>query len=112
MDIRFDDYNAYPNTDIRRLTKKGITLSTGLVIDYAQCAANYQAVHGGSGKCVGERNVSERTIIFYTAPLTTHLTFVEGNRFLEFFRLHKTAEDFHALCDLIEHAGYTTCDEG
>lgn len=111
MDIRFDDYNAYPNTDIRAVTKKGILLSTGQFIDYAECAANFYAVHGGSGKCVGGRNVQERTIVFYTAPLTTHLVWVEENKFLEFFRRNKAVDDFRAQCRLIEHAGFTTYDE-
>ena len=29
MDIRFDDYNAYPDSDIVTVTEKGITLTTG-----------------------------------------------------------------------------------
>ena len=38
MDIRFDDYNAYPDFDIVTVTEKGITLTTGQFIDFAQCA--------------------------------------------------------------------------
>lgn len=40
MEIRFDDYNAYPDSDIRAVTEAGIELSTGQFIDFARCAAN------------------------------------------------------------------------
>lgn len=111
MELRFDDYNAYPDSDIREVTEQGIVLSTGQFIDYAQCAANFHSLHGGSGKCVGERNVQERTIIFYTAPLTTHITFPEGSRLREFFRRENAVRRFHKLCRQINETGYQTKDE-
>lgn len=107
MDIRFDDYNAYPESDIVAVTETGITLSTGQFIDFAQCAANFHSVHGGSGKCVGEREVggSDCTIAFYTAPLTTHIVFVGGGWFKP-----SPERRFRKLCQQIAHAGYTTYD--
>ena len=112
MDIRFDDYNAYPDSDIVTVTEKCITLTTGQFIDFAQCADNFHRVHSGSGKCVGEREVtgSDCTIAFYTAPLTTHIVFVSGSRVREFFRRESAVDRFHKLCNQITDAGYTTCD--
>ena len=109
MDIRFDEYNAYPESDIVSVTEMGITLSTGQFIDFAQCAQNFQCVHGGSGKCVGERDVAgdsaSPSIAFYTAPLTTHIVFVGGGWFRP-----SPERQFRKLCQQIADAGYTTYD--
>lgn len=112
MDIRFDEYNAYPDSDIREVTETGIVLSAGQRIDYAACAANFQAVHGGSGRCVGEREVSssDYTIAFYTAPLTTHIVFTSASKLREFFRKETAVNRYHALLKRIADAGYTTRD--
>ncbi len=105
MEIRFDEYNAYPGSDIVSVTEAGITLSTGQFIDFAQCAANFHGVHGGSRKCVGERDISDRSIAFYTAPLTTHIVFVGGGWFRP-----SPENKFRKLCRQIADAGYTTYD--
>lgn len=112
MEIRFDDYNAYPDSDIQEVTDTGIRLSTGQFIDYAQCAANFHSLHGCSGRCVGERETgaSDCTIAFYTAPLTTHIVFPAGGRLREFFGKHGAVHRFHTLCRQITDAGYTTLD--
>ena len=78
--------------------------STGQFIDFAQCAANFYGIHGGSGKCVGERDASDRSIAFYTAPLTTHIVFVGG-----WFKPSPEGR-FRRLCQQITAAGYTTYD--
>lgn len=111
MEIRFDDYNAYPDSDIRAVTEAGIELSTGQFIDFARCAANFHTVHGGSGRCVGERDVtgSNPSVAFYTAPLTTHIVFAERGRLRELFG-RSAVDRFHSLCRQIGAAGYTTCD--
>lgn len=112
MEIRFDDYNAYPDSDIRAVTEAGIELSTGQFIDFARCAANFYAIHGGSGKCVGERETggSDYTVAFYTAPLTTHIVFVPESKLRELFRKETAVQRFHQLCRQIADAGWTTFD--
>lgn len=110
MDIRFDDYNAYPDSDIVSVTDRGIALSTGQFIGFAECAANFRSIHGGSGTCVGERNAQEGTIVFYTAPLTTHICFVPGSRLREFLRRDSAIDRFHRLCRQMADGGWTTCD--
>lgn len=106
MEIRFDEYNAYPESDIVSVTETGIMLSTGQFIDFADCAANFHAVHGGSGKCVGARDSTGLTIAFYTAPLTTHIVFVKRGWFQP-----SPEHQFRKLCQQIADAGYTTYDE-
>lgn len=107
MDIRFDDYNAYPDSDIVSVTDKGITLSTGQFINFSDCAANFHSIHGGSGKCVGERDLSgsDPSIAFYTAPLTTHIVFPKRGIFRP-----SAVSRFHKLCRQIADAGCTTYD--
>ncbi len=105
MEIRFDTYNAYPESDIVTVTERGIRLSTGQFIDFAVCAENFHSVHGGSGKCVGERDICDRSIAFYTAPLTTHIVFVGGGWFKP-----SPEKEFRKLCRQIADAGYTTYD--
>lgn len=111
MEIRFDDYNAYLESVIQEVTQKGILLTTGQFIDYAECAANFHSLYGGSGKCVGERNAQELTVIFYTAPLTTHITFTEGGWLRELLRKDTAIGRFHRLCRQIGEMGWTTRDE-
>lgn len=111
MEIRFDDYNAYLESVIQEVTQKGILLTTGQFIDYAQCAENFSGLYGGTGNCVGERNAQELTVIFYTAPLTTHITFSEDCWLREFFRRENALQRFHKLCRQINEAGYQTKDE-
>ena len=111
MEIRFDDYHAYLDSVIDEVTDDGIRLTTGQLIDYAACAENFFGLYGGSGKCVGERNAQELTVIFYTAPLTTHITFTENGWLREFLRRGNAVQRFHSLCRQIADAGYTTRDE-
>ena len=111
MEIRFDDYHAYFDSVIEEVTEAGIRLTTGQLIDYVRCAENFHSLYGGSGKCVGERNAQELTVIFYTAPLTTHITFAENGWLRKFLRKDNAAERFHRLARRINEAGYTTRDE-
>lgn len=106
MDIRSDDHNAYPDSDILSISAEGIMLSTGQLIDYADCARNFHSVHGGRGKCVGERDVTDCSIVFYTAPLTINIGFV-GRRW---FR-PSPIDRFRSLLREITNAGDTTMDE-
>ena len=111
MDIRFDEYNAYLDSVIQEVTDTGVRLTTGQYIEYAVCADNFFELYGGGRKCVGERNAQELTVIFYTAPLTTHITFSESGLLREFFRKDNAARRFHKLGKQIGESGYTTRDE-
>lgn len=106
--ISFEDYHACPDNAIQAITEKGILLENGNFIGFAQCAANFAAQHGGSGTCVGERDItgSNPSFGFYTAPLTTHIFFMPGGIFGRKAALRR----FHALQKQIEAFGYTTYD--
>lgn len=107
-DIRFDDYHVCTDDDILEITSQGIRLRNGTFIDFTVCAANFAAVHGGSGRCVAERDISgsHPSFGFYTAPLTTHIFFMPKGRLLP----DDSHRRFHALQQKIEGFGYTTYD--
>ena len=106
--ITFEDYHACPDDAITAVTPEGIQTENGTFIRFADCAANFAALHGGSGKCVGERDVtgSNPSIDLYTAPLTTHIIFVSKGLLGRGAAMRR----FHALQRQIESFGYTTYD--
>ena len=93
--ITFDGYHA-------------CRTENGAFIRFADCAATFAALHGGSGKCVGERDAtgSNPSIDFYTAPLTTHIIFVSRGPLGHGAAMRR----FHVLQRQIEAFGYTTYD--
>lgn len=110
MGIQFDESNVFSDSDIRALTKTGIELPGGRLIDHAACAESFCQVHGDSGKCVGERDVTVPSITYYTAPLPTRIVFPKKNRLLEFFDRDNAVSRFRTLCRFLEQEGYATRD--
>lgn len=106
--VTFEDYKACPDAAITEITPDGIRLENGEYIRFADCAANFSSVHGGSGKCVGERDVtgSNPSFGFYTAPLTTHIFFLFKGPLGRRAALRR----FRAFQKQIESFGYTTYD--
>lgn len=106
--IIFDDYHACLDDSICAVTAQGILLENGDFIDFAVCAANFAALHGGSGSCVGERDItgSNPSFGFYTAPLTTHIFFMPKG----LFGRKSAVRRFHEMQRKIESFGYTTYD--
>lgn len=106
--ITFEDYHACLDDDVRALTAQGILLENGDFIDFAECAANFAALHGGSGRCVGERDItgSNPSFGFYTAPLTTHIFFMARG----LFGRRSSLRRFRVMQKQIESFGFTTYD--
>lgn len=106
--ITFEDYHSCTDDSIKLLTAQGILLENGDFIDFAECAANFAALHGGSGRCVGERDItgSNPSFGFYTAPLTTHIFFMPRGLFGQ----RKALRRFHEMQRKLESFGYTTYD--
>ena len=106
--ICFEDYHAVPDDAITEITPEGIRTETGAFIRFTDCAANFSALHSGSGRCVGERDAtgSNPSIDLYTAPLTTHIIFVSRGPLGHGAAMRR----FHALQRQIEAFGYTTYD--
>lgn len=106
--ITFKDYHVCPDSAVQAITTKGILLENGEFIDFAECTANFAAIHGGSGKCVGERDITgaNPSFGFYTAPLTTHIIFIPRG----LFGRRKALLHFHAMQRKLEAFGFTTYD--
>ena len=106
--ITFEDYHACPDNAVTEITPEGIRTESGTFIRFAECAANFAALHGGSGRCVGERDItgSNPSITLYTAPLTTDIIFISRGPLGRSAALRR----FHALLKQIEAFGYTTYD--
>lgn len=96
--------------DISGVSENGISLADGRFINFRECAYRYYKKNGGGGKCVGERNVTELSFIFYTAPLPTQVFFPAVNPKRRLFRLSSAYKRFYKLQNEICAYGYTTFD--
>lgn len=114
-EIDFSDYITITDQDIISVGDHGLwykTASSSAYINFIECSYNYERSYGGSGKCVGERDItgSNPSIIFYTAPLTTHIFFMSGNKLKEVFSKNSVQQRFHKLQNQIVDAGFLTFD--
>ena len=112
MKIDFSDYISITDSNIISITSEGIRHTNGFISFY-ECAQNYKEEYGGDGNCVGERCADDnpRNIVFYTAPLTTCIHFLElegikgvfsGNDCQRFFELQRQINNFgFYLTDMI-----------
>lgn len=108
--VRFDDYAICPNSNIVLIDEKGITLSADGFISFAECARNFRLGRGGGGTCVGERDVTDLSFVFYTAPHPTVISFFQKGKFSLPFAKTKAASRFLQLQKQIEKYGYSTYD--
>lgn len=104
MLIDFSDYITITNNSVVEINEKGIrykALKGIAFIDFSECAQNYQSLHRGNGKCVGEidKTGSNHSLVFYTAPLTTNIFFVKEGNLME--------NEFNKVADKITRMGYT-----
>ena len=112
--IDFSDYITLIESDIVRVDNQGITYKTlkgTAFIDFKECASNYKKLHGGSGNCVGDRDMSGNPDIgFYTAPIPTRIFFLTNDKLKKSLineELHKRVQDFQTQ---INNAGYIVID--
>jgi len=108
-EVRFDDYISVSDKDVFIVTSHGICLKDGNYISFKDCAINYRNVHGGENNCVGEADAtgSVKTLIFYTAPLTTQIHFVPRSKIKEKFTIKNTEYRFRVMKKKIEDSGYS-----
>lgn len=111
MIIDYSDYIAITDSDVISVTAQGISYS-GVFISFIECAENYKEEHGGTGKCVEERYVDDEpiNIVFYTAPMTTHIHFLEQSGIKKLFSKRTAYRRFRELQKQIEKYGFSTID--
>ena len=108
--ITFEDYEACTENEITGISKAGISLKSFGFINFKECAYNFKQTEGGSGKCVGEREITDLSFTFYTSPKPIMIKFIEKNKFIEFIAKENTISRFNKLQKQIIKFGYTTRD--
>jgi len=108
--ITFEDYDACTENEIVGISKEGISLRTFGFINFNECAYNFKQTEGGSGKCIGEREIADLSFTFYTSPKPIMIKFIERNKFIEFFAKENTRSRFHKLQKQILKYGYSIWD--
>ena len=107
----FSNYEAYTEDEIAQITSKGISLKNGMFIDFSVCAENFKKANPqSSGKCVGERKITDWSFTFYADPKPIMIKFLPRNKLIEFFSSNDTLKRFHSLQNKITAFGYTTYD--
>ena len=108
--ITFEDYDACTENEIMGISKEGISLKSFRFINFKECAYNFKQTEGGSGKCVGEREITDLSFTFYTSPKPIMIKFIEKNKYLELISKENTISRFHKLQKQIVQYGYSTRD--
>lgn len=114
-EINFSDYISITDKDILNIDSNGIIYKTSKgneFVNFKECVCNYEHLKGGSGKCVGERDLtgSNPSFVFYTSPLTTHIFFISEGEGKELNAKDNSQQRFHELQNQIISAGFTTFD--
>ncbi len=108
--ITFEDYSCCSEDEIAGISKEGISLISFGFINFKECAYNFKQTEGGSGTCVGEREITDLSFTFYTSPKPIMIKFIEKNKFIEFIAKENTVSRFHKLQKQMIKFGYTTRD--
>lgn len=105
-----EDYDACTENEIVSINETGISLKTFRFINFNECAYNFKITNGGSGRCVGEREIEDLSFTFYTSPKPIMIKFLPKNRLSEFLSKMNTVSRFHKLHRLLIQYGYSTLD--
>ncbi len=112
VDDYFADYDMFTEREICDITPKGILLKNHILIEFEVCIKNYKEVNGleKDTLCVGERNITDLSFMFYTSPKPVIIIFIKRNKISELFSKNNTYQRFHDLQKKIIQCGYRTFD--
>ena len=108
--ITFEDYDAFTEDEILNINATGISLKSFRFINFKECAYNFKKTNGGSGQCIGEREIADLSFTFYTSPKPIMIKFIPKNRFGEFLSKMNTVSRFHKLHKQLLQYGFSTLD--
>ena len=108
--ISFEDYDCCTENDILGVGANGISLKSFDFINFRECAYNFKQTEGGSGKCVGERDITDLSFTFYTSPKPIMIKFLEKSKIHEFLSKNNAKKRFMHFQKQIIDLGYTTWD--
>ena len=102
----------YSEDDVASTDRHGITLKNGYVIEFDECVRTWSEVYGmpENMKCVGDRDITEMTFMFFTLPRPVIIRFRKESRIREFFSKLGAEKRFHEFRRKIVELGYTTFD--
>ena len=106
----FEDSCCFSENCISGISKAGISLSTGSFIDFKECARNYKQAKGGSGNCVGDRDITNLSFTFYTSPKTVTIRFSEKNELIGWISRNNARQRFIKFKNQLADFGYRTFD--
>jgi hypothetical protein len=106
----FEDYDAFTDNEILNISETGISLKSFRFINFKECAYNFKITNGGSGQCIGEREIEDLSFTFYTSPKPVMIKFIPKNRLSEFLSKMNTVSRFHKLYKQLIKYGYSTRD--
>ena len=107
----FSTYGAYTDKDILWINQAGITLKSGVFIDFKVCSENYGKANSESNSiCVGERDITDLSFTFYASPHPIMIKYILGNKFFETFLPLNVTKRFDNMRRTIITYGYTTYD--
>ena len=107
----FSTYDAYTDKDILWINQAGITLKSGVFIDFKVCSENYGKANSESNSiCVGERDITDLSFTFYASPNPIMIKYIPGNKFFETFLPLNAIKRFDNMRRTIITYGYTTYD--
>ena len=108
--ITFEDYDAITENEILSICETGITLKSFRFINFEECAYHFKKTMGGSGKCIGEREIEDLSFTFYTSPKPIMIIFIKKNKLTELLSKRNAASRFQKLQKQIIKYGYSTLD--
>ncbi len=108
--LTFEDYDSCSEDEIAGISKDGISLISFDFINFKECAYNFKQTEGGSGKCIGEREITDLSFTFYTSPKPIMIKFIPKNKFFESIAKENTISRFNKLQKQILKYGYSTLD--
>ena len=107
----FSTYDAYTDKDILWINQAGITLKSGVFIDFKVCSENYGTANSESNSiCVGERDITDLSFTFYASPHPIMIKYIPSNKFVELFLPLNATNRFDNMRRTIITYGYTTYD--
>lgn len=112
-ELDFSEYICISEKDIMSVCSTGISYQNGF-INFRECAYNCKQVHGGNGKCIGERDMSGSALsmVFYTSTHATQICFTSKSKFGELLSKQTTQQRFYDLQKEITTYGYEIRDLG
>ena len=104
------DSSNFSENDITGISNAGISLVTGSFIDFTECACNYKLAKGGSGNCVGDRDITNLSFTFYTSPKPVTIRFADKNKLIGWISKNNARHRFVKFKKQLADFGYSTFD--